>query len=243
MTELVAAEWLKLRTTRLLHGTVPAAVGLSVAAVAGMALADHAPDLSSAEAARRVLSVAGAGAVVVLVIGILVSAGEYRHGTAGDTFLTTPRRRSVLAAKLTVAAIVGTAVGVLTGAACVVAAIALYRPESTTLQLTDADVWLVLPATAAYTGLFATLGVGLGAVIRNQVAAVAVALAWIAIIEHTLVNLAPSIGRWLPAGAGQAILRTPIDGLLSPPAAVVVLAAYTALATLSAARLEERRDV
>lgn len=243
MTELIAAEWLKLRTTRLLHGTVPAAVGLSVAAVAGMALAEHAPDLSTAEAVRRVLSVAGAGAVVVLVIGVLVSAGEYRHGTAGDTFLTTPRRRSVLAAKLTVAAMVGTAVGVLTGAACIVAAIAVYRAESATLQLADADVWLVLPATAAYTGLFATLGVGLGAVIRNQVAAVAAALAWIAIIEHTLVNLVPSIGRWLPAGAGQAILRTPIDGLLSPPAAVVVLAAYTALATLSAARLEERRDV
>ena len=243
MTELVAAEWLKLRTTRLLHGTVPAAVGLSVAAVAGMALAEPAPDLSSAEAVRRVLSVAGAGAVVVLVIGILVSAGEYRHGTAGDTFLTTPRRRSVLAAKLTVAAMVGAAVGVLTGAACVVAAIALYRAESTTLPLADADVWLVLPATAAYTGLFAVLGVGLGAVIRNQVAAVAAALAWVAIVEHTLVNLVPSIGRWLPVGAGQAILRTPIDGLLSPPAGVVVLAAYAALATVSAARLEELRDV
>lgn len=243
MTELIAAEWLKLRTTRLLHGTVPAAVGLSVAAVAGMTLAEHAPDLSSAEALRRVLSGAGAGAVVVLVVGILVSAGEYRHGTAGDTFLTTPRRRSILAAKLTVAAMVGAAVGVLTGAVCVAAAIALYRAESTTLQLADADVWLILPATAAYTGLFAALGVGLGAVIRNQVAAGAAALAWIAIVEHTVVNLVPSIGRWLPAGAGQAILRTPIDGLLSPPAAVVVLAAYAALATVSAARLEELRDV
>jgi ABC-2 type transport system permease protein len=84
--------------------------------------------------------------------------------------------------------------------------------------------------------------VALGALVRNQVAAVAGALAWLAIVEHTLVNLVPSIGRWLPVGAGQAILRTPLDGLLPPPAGIAVLTAYAVALSLTALRVEGSRD-
>jgi len=242
MNDLVAAEWLKLRTTRVLHGTIPAAVTLSVAAVAGMVVSSHGPDLETTEGMRRVFSVAGAGAIVVLVVGILISAGEFRHGTAGDTFLTTPDRSRVVTGKLAVAAVLGAAVGVVTAAACIAAATLMYRSESATLTLSASDVWLAVPATALYTALFALLGVALGSLVRNQVAAVAGALAWLAIVEHTLVNLVPSIGRWLPVGAGQAIVRTPLDGLLSPPAGIAVLTAYAAVVAVIAVRAEASRD-
>lgn len=217
MTDLIAAEWLKLRTTRLLVGMIPAAVGLSLAAVAGMVVSSHTSELETAEGMRRVFSVAGAGAIVVLVVGVLISAGEYHHRTAGDTFLTTPRRARVLGAKLIVAASLGAVVGAVTAAACVAAAAVVYRTEAAALSITTSDVLLAIPATAIYTALFATLGVALGGLVRNQVAAAAGSLAWIALVEHTLVNLLPSVGRWLPVGAGQAIVRTPIDGLLAPP--------------------------
>jgi ABC-2 type transport system permease protein len=242
MIDLVAAEWLKLRTTRLLVATVPAAIVLSLAAVAGMAVSSHTSELETAEGIRRTLSVAGAGAIVLLVVGIVISAGEHRHGTAADTFLTTPRRSRVFAAKLTVGAALGAGVGTLTALSSVAAAVLIYRGRAAALTLDDADVWLALPATATYTALFATLGVTLGALVRNQVAAVAGALAWVAIVEHTLVNLVPAIGRWLPVGAGQAILRTPISGLLAPPAAVAVLLAYAVLAAVIAVRVERSRD-
>ena len=242
MSTLVAAEWLKLRTTRLLLGTVPAAVVLSLAAVAGMVLSSHASALESADGMRRVFSVAGAGAIVMLVVGILISAGEFRHATATDTFLTTPRRSRVLTAKLIVAALLGTAVGLVTSAACIGAAAVLYPVESATLSLRSADVWLAMPTTAIYTSLFAMLGCAIGALVRNQVAAVAGALAWLAIVEHTLVNLVPSIGRWLPVGAGQAIVRTPLTGLLAPPAGVAVLTTYTLVIAAIGARFERSRD-
>ena len=90
--------------------------------------------------------------------------------------------------------------------------------------------------------MFAALGVTLGTLLRNQVAAVAGALAWVAIVEHTVVNLMPAIGRWLPVGAGQAILRTPIDDLLAPPVAAAVLIGYAAAATVITARVERTRD-
>lgn len=204
MIALVAAEWLKLRTTRLLVGMVPAAVAVSTAAVTGAALStDGAPALESTEGIRRVLSVTGTGAILVLVTGILVATGEYRHGTAADTFLTTPRRPQVLVAKLAVGAGLGLGVGVAISAACLGTAGLLYDLEGASFPFGDDEVWLGLAGTVAYTTLFALLGVALGSLVRNQVLAVAGALAWFAFVEHTLVNLAPDIGRWLPAAPAK----------------------------------------
>jgi ABC-2 type transport system permease protein len=241
--DLLAAEWLKLRTTRLLHGMVPAAVALSCAAVAGVVLPADAAQLESTEGIRRALSVTGAGALFVLVLGILVSAGEYRHGTIGDTFLTTPRRHRVIAAKLAVAAGLGAGVGGLIAAASLGIAVLLYRSRGASFPFGDAEVWLTLAGTLAYATLFAVLGVAVGALVRNQVSAVGGALVWFAVVEHTLVNLAPSVGRWLPAGAGQAIVRTPLDGLLSPLAGTAVLVLYAAVIAAAGIRLEATRDV
>lgn len=242
MNDLVSAEWLKLRTTRLLYGTIPAAVAISIAAVAGTVLSGHAAQLGSTEGIRRVFSVTGAGAIVVLVVGILIATGEFRHGTAVDTFLTTPRRRDVVTAKLLTGAGLGLAVGTVTALAALVTARALYPQQGATFPFASRDVWLSLSGTLAYTTLFAALGVSLGVLVRNQVLAIAGALAWIAIVEHTLVNLAPAVGRWLPAGAGQAIVRTPIDGLLSPTAGTAVLAGYAAVIAVVGIRIETARD-
>ena len=243
MIDLLAAEWMKLRTTRLLHGTLPAAVALSAAAVAGVVVStDGTEALESTDGIRRALSVTGSGAIVVLVAGIVLSAGEYRHGTAADTFLTTPHRSRVVAAKLAVGAGLGLVVGALTSLAAVAVASLLYAVDDASFPLGDGEVWATLAGTLAYTTLFAVLGVALGTLARNQVVAVAGALAWIAIVEHILVNLAPDIGRWLPAAAGQAILRTPLDNLLSPLTATAVLASYAAMFTLAGVRAAVTRD-
>lgn len=243
MTDLLAAEWLKLRTTRLLYGTIPAAIAISLAGVAGTVLsANGAAALESTEGIRRVLSVTGTGAILVLVVGILISAGEHRHGTAADTFLTTPRRHHVLAAKLIVGAGVGLAAGAIISLACVGIASFLYDVEGATFPFDDGDVWLTLAGTLAFATLFAVLGVALGSLLRNQVLAVAGALAWLAVIEHTLVNLVPALGRWLPAAAGQAMVRAPLDGLLSPVAGTALLAAYGAAIALAGIRVEATRD-
>jgi ABC-2 type transport system permease protein len=243
MKDLVAAEWLKLRTTRLLYGSVPAAIALSFAAVAGAVLsADGAAELESTGGIRDALSVTGAGAILVLVVGILISAGEYRHGTAADTFLTTPRRNRVVAAKLTVGAGLGLAVGVITSLASLGIAGLLYSVEGATFPLGDGEVWLILGGALVYTTLFAILGVALGVLIRNQVLAIASALAWLAVIEHTLVTIIPDVGRWLPVAAGQAIVRTNLDDLLSPLAGVAVLTAYGAAIALAGIRVATTRD-
>jgi ABC-2 type transport system permease protein len=244
MIDLLAAEWLKLRTTRLLYGTIPAAVVLSLAAVAGEVLsADSTTALESSRGVRHVLAVTGTGAIVVLVVGILMAAGEYRHGTAADTFLTTPRRRPVVLAKTVVAAAVGVVTGAVFSVVCIGGAGLLYGLEGATFPLDTAEVWLAVAGTLAYSTLFAVIGVGIGALVRNPVLAVAAALAWLAVVEHTLVNLVSDLGRWLPAAAGQALVRTPIDGLLSPLSAAVVLGVYGTAFAAAGIRATTTRDV
>lgn len=243
MIDLVATEWLKLRTTRLLHGMIPAAAGLSFAAVAGAVLsADSADALEATDGVQRVTSVTGTGAILLLVCCILISAGEYRHGTAADTFLSTPRRHLVLAAKLLVGAGLGLAAGALTSLASVALAAVLFNVKGATFPFNDIDVWLTLAGTVVFTGLFAVLGVALGSLIRNQLLAVASALAWLAVVEHLFASLVPDVGRWLPVAAGQAIVRAPVDSLLSPLAGIALLAAYGAAMAVAGLRVAATRD-
>lgn len=243
MTDLLAAEWLKLRTTRLLHGSLPLAVALSFLAVAGAVLSTDDTALESADGIRTALSVTGTGALIVLVVGIVISAGEHRHGTAADTFLTTPHASRVVAAKLAVGAAVGLAVGAATAVVSLAVAGVLYQVEGATFPIGDGEVWLTLAGALVYTSLFAVLGVALGSLVPNQVVAVTAALAWLAVVEHTLVGLVPGVGRWLPAATGQAIVRTPVDGLLSPLAGAAVLATYVVVIAVAGVRATARRDV
>ena len=245
MSDLVAAEWLKLRTTRLLLGMVTAAVVISVAAVAGSVLATDRAGiaLGSDRGLRRVLPIAGTGALFVLILGIVIATGEHRHGTASDTFLTTPRRERVVIAKLGVGAAVGLATGVVVSAVCVGTAAVMYSVKDTSFPFDDGEIWSILAGTLVYSTLFAVIGVGLGTLVRNQVLAVAGALAWVAVVEHILVNLIPEIGKWLPTAAGQAIVRTPLENLLSPLAGAVLLSIYATVITIAGVRVAATRDV
>lgn len=102
MTRLISAELLKLRSTRTFLGCVLAALALVPISVA-LAILEAGPHgaymLNSSAGVRHVLAAAGSAASVVVVVGILTMAGEFRHSTATATFLITPQRGRVVAAK------------------------------------------------------------------------------------------------------------------------------------------------
>lgn len=244
MRALIDAEFLKLRTTRTawaLLGAVIAMTVLSVAAsVAGVAPGNI--DLRSDEGIRAVLHVAGSGAIFVLMLGIIITAGEYRQNTAVDTFLTTPRRTRVLAAKLAASLATGVVFGVVAAITAIATAGVAYGVKGLGLPLGTGLVWQILLGAVIYAALFGGLGASIGSVIRNQVVAIIGTIAVVIIAEPMVFVVSPGVGAWLPAALGRAVVSDPGGDFLSQPFAGVMLFLYVAVIMIAAAVIERRRD-
>ena len=87
------------------------------------------------------------------------------------------------------------------------------------------------------------LGVSLGAVIRNQLAAVTVAIGWAFLIEGVVsLFLGPDTVRWMPGFAAQAVTSHGTE-LLPLWAAAGLLAGYATVGALIATRFTLTRDI
>ena len=183
--------------------------------------------------------------LAALVLGILGMTGELRHGTATSTFLVTPVRGRVVAAKLAAAAGTGLAMALVASAAVFAVALPWLRAKGIEATVADGGVLARVAGLAAAVALYAVLGVGLGAVVRNQVAALVVGLLWWSQgVERILVAVLrqPGLERWLPGGAASA-LTAPGDGTLPMWAGGLVFAAYGLVLALPGGRLVARRDL
>ena len=245
MGRLIAAEWLKLRTTWFPWATVPAALLLATVAVAGLVLSSEVAGVALLEPTEGVrqaaLHLTSSGAVLVMVLGIIVSAGEYRTQTATDTFLTTPRRGRVVAAKLTVGAILGLTMGALAAAVGLPVAFLLFESEGAALPAGSGEVWLTLGGVVLYAALFAILGVAVGSLLRNQVVAIVSALTFVLLVEQLLTQSGALLAEWLPGSAGAAVVRTPGD-FLDPGVGALLLLAYALAIALAGVVVVTRRD-
>jgi ABC-2 type transport system permease protein len=245
MGRLLAAEWLKLQTTRALWGTAPAIFLLSAVAVAGLVLSSEVAGVALLEPTQGVrqaaLHLTSTGAVLVMVLGIVISAGEYRTQTATDTFLTTPRRSRVVAAKLAIGAILGLALGALSAAVALPVGYLWFEAEDVAFPAGEEDVWLTLGGVVLYASLFGVLGVAFGSLVRNQVVAIVAALTLILLVEQLLTQAGAAMAEWLPGNAGAAVVRTPGD-FLEPEAGAAVLLAYALAIALAGTVVVARRD-
>lgn len=244
MNSLIGAEFLKLWTTRTasaLLGAIVVITSLSVAAaVAGVGSGKL--DLESDEGIRAVLHVAGSGALFVLMLGIIITAGEYRQRTAVDTFLTTPRRSRVLAAKLAASISAGVVFGSLATAVAIATAALAYNLKGLSLPLGTGLAWKILLGSVIYAALFGGLGASIGSLIRNQIVAIIGTIAVVIIAEPMIFVISPAVGRWLPAALGRALVSDPGGDFLSQPVAGAMLILYVAVIMLAAAAIESRRD-
>lgn len=257
MSRLVRAELVKLRTTRLVY--VGLAVTVLVAALAvvnGISTAGRGdnPPLST-DALRRAVEGTPAGffSIVVLILAILGMAGEFHHQTATQTFLVTPRRGRVVAAKLVTYASVGLAFAAVASLVTLIIAVPWVAAEGVDVSLFDGDIWLTAVAVLASTAIYGVTGVGLGALIRNQTAAVAAAVVWVMGIEGILLSvletlrrgLGDEVGKWLPGLAADALASgsSAPPGLLSAWAGGLLFAAYGVAFAGVGARFVVRRDV
>ncbi|HVF75563.1 MAG TPA: hypothetical protein VM938_10985 [Acidimicrobiales bacterium] len=226
---LVRAEARKLRTLRSVAGLGLAAVGIALVSL-GPAWA--APAATKADWNPEMLpqAVRGQGfvvALVVLVVGVLATAGEVRHGTLPATLLVAPRRRQVLVAKLAAVSGFAVALAVTVSAVTLGLGAAVLRSAGVDAAPFGADSLATAAAVVAVAVAYAALGVGLGALVRDQTAAVVGAVVWSTVVENVLpvVLRNPSLSKWMPGGGARSLLTaaTPEPGLLQPAAGALLL--------------------
>jgi ABC-type transport system involved in multi-copper enzyme maturation permease subunit len=186
MTRLIGSELLKVRTTRLFLWLGLLTLALETLVISLHVAQDSLSSLGEPRQQRDVVSIAAVSALISLILGIVASAGEFAHGTIGQTFLVAPVRERVAAAKLVAGALAG---ALLAAVACAFAwgfAAILLSARSITLHLGSGSTLRVALGTvlaAAFTGAF---GIGFGALLRRQTAAIVIALVWLLVGEPLL---------------------------------------------------------
>ncbi len=246
MTRLIRAELTKLRTTRTVPVLLAAMVAFAIVTVifnVTVAGTQGNPPLDADSLRGIVASPSRMVSGAVLIVGILALAGEFRHQTITQTFLVTPDRGRVVAAKLAAGALVGLIFAGVTTAAVLALALPWLSVKGVPIRFTGAVGRELVGVLTAAT-LSGLLGVGVAALIRNQVAAVVGALLWVFVIEGVLpvVVRAPTLPRWLPGGAVRALIE-PGGQQLSIWAGGLLLAGYGLVLAAIGSRLTVRRDV
>lgn len=253
MTRLVRAELFKLRTTRTGWGMLALTLGFVLCPLTFLiptAGANGLPPLSDPDMTRTLYGSATSGTTFVLILGILGMAGEYRHRTLTQVLLEIPRRGRVIAAKIIAYSVTGVVFGI--ASAVLVAAVALPAMAATggSVSLLVHDVPVILGGAVLASALFALIGLGVGALIRNQIAAIAVAVGWLWLSELVIATTIPAAGRWVPGGALQALVggnagltTVEIPNLLPVWGGAVVLLGYGAVFAVAATVTTLRRDI
>jgi hypothetical protein len=250
--DVLAAEWIKLRSVRSTYWTVlvTAALTIAVGLLTAKNVVTHWSDFSPADQEdfdplAAVLSGLYLTQVGFGLVGVLAIGSEYATGQIRTTFTAVPRRPRVLAAKAVAAGVVAFLVGEVAALGAFAGARPILATRYLDVAIVDPGVPRALLAAGVFLGLVALVGLGLGAIIRHTAGTVAVLFG--------LVFVAPLVVRALPAPWDTRVepyllpslghqMYALEPGTLSPGVATGWCAVYAAVALGLAAVLIARRD-
>lgn len=194
------------------------------------------------------------GLLMVLLLGILVVTSEFFHQTVTTTFLTTPHRSAVMAAKLVATAVLALIFWLVTTGANLLVGSAVLESVGIGARFGGA-VWEAIALNALAYVLWAILGVGLGVLIRSQIGATVTGILLYlgGAIGAVIVigTLAARFGDWinniqlLVPSLASSLMVTGADIPGNPPrwAGAAVLIGYALVAGVIGTLTVRRRDI
>ena len=198
------------------------------------------------------------GYVFPLLIGTLLVTNEFRHKTLTPTFLATPRRGIALGGKVVAGILIGLLYAVVALVATVGLGGGLLAVFGIDTALGSAETWAMIGRMVIAFVLWTLVGIAVGTLVRNQVAAVVGVLAFTQFIEPILrtvggfVEGVSGITEYLPGAASDALVGASIYSSLGGETAAVglhwwagglVLLGYAVVLTLIGYLVSWRRDV
>ncbi|MFN2517577.1 MAG: ABC transporter permease [Jatrophihabitantaceae bacterium] len=250
-TDVLRSEFCKLRSVRSTLWTLLAAVvsNIILAGLAAIFLTSRlsARERASIDSIRVSLAGLHLSQIAFGVLGVLVITSEYSSGMIRATLSAVPRRRQVLAAKSLVFAAAGLAVG---GLSCLGAYFVFqtFLPgEALKSSIGDPGVLRAVLGGGLYLTVLGLLGLGLGAVLRSGVAAIAT-LFGLLFVPTILAEILPpswrgTVAPYLPMNAGESIYSLQREsGALAAWPGFAVFCFYAATALALGFVLITRRD-
>lgn len=246
----VQAEFRKLFTTRT-GGLITLLSAAVTGLVSGLVGANIERAHSPSDALLTIITVAANfGYLFGAILGIIGLGGEYRHQTVTPTFLSVPVRSEVVGAKLVTYLLWGAVLGVVN---LIVALVIGYPLLSSRLfgdvSLSATGIRPALWGAVVVCAIFGVIGVGLCALVRNQVFAIVALLVYLLVVENIFSGISSLQGiyPYLPGGLASSLLGgqgqpSGVD-LLGRPGAAALLVAYGLVFAAIGAAITIRRDV
>ncbi|MHC3821579.1 ABC transporter permease [Streptomyces sp. DT9] len=245
---VLRSEWHKLRSLRSTWITLgsAAALVLAVGILMGTTYTSGGGD-SDVDTVVMVLYGTTLGTLCTVVLGILVTAGEYSTGMIRASLTAVPRRLPVLWAKAAVFA--ATVFTVMLATSLVTFVVAQFFLDDTdqAASLTDPGVLRAIAGNAAGTTLLSLIALGLGALLRSTPGAIGAFIGGVMVLPEVLSMLpykaVETAVRYFPTqAAGVLGSATPLPDAASNGAALLALVLWASAALLAAAALLRRRD-
>ena len=244
MRAALRAEVLKQRTTRTTLGMLAAITIPTTAAIAVHAFGLSLHRIGSGSNQLGIFIDVGEnlGSLFAALVGAMAFTGELRHGTIRPTLLGTPQRGRVLLAKGATVLGIGLGFGALTTGAAAVAGNIFLGIRHVTVHVTAGDYVLLVAGGAAAAALWAVIGLGAGAIVRNQVPTIVGLLVWVLFAENILTSSIPGVAKFAPGTLARALAGATSGTVATPAVGALVLAMYAVLAIGVGWIVTTRRD-
>ncbi|MGC2175582.1 MAG: hypothetical protein WA614_08985 [Acidimicrobiales bacterium] len=237
------AELLKIRSTRTTIGLLLGLIILALLFTVLTCTLSPTSQLLTEQDQISLLSFGSIAGVFAALAGIMLFTSEYRFGTIRPTSLFNPNRNRLFTSKIVAGVLSGLVFGVIGEGLVFAIGIVIFKVRGVDIVMSGTNMTELIVGAVVGTALWGAIGVGLGAIVTNQVGAVIALLAWGFVVENLVFGFLPKLGRFLPVHSSDSMMGPIQDKLLPGNAGVAVTVGWVVLLGIIGMSLLRRRDV